>query len=84
MPKIFINNKVVEVDDGITVPSSMKFPNRNGPGFAIMRDCLLLGIAECVWLKWKTRKPVVSCAMPVAEGMKIKPIVKWLSKQEKE
>ena len=73
MPKIFINNKVVEVDDGITVLQACEISGIEIPRFCYHERLSIAGNCRmCLVEMENSVKPVASCAMPVAEGMKIK------------
>ena len=55
MPKIFINEKPIQVDEGITVLQACEISgNRRFHVFVITKDCQLQETAECALLKWKT------------------------------
>ncbi len=73
MPKIFINNKEVDVEDGITVLQACEISGIEIPRFCYHERLSIAGNCRmCLVEMENSAKPVASCAMPVAEGMKIK------------
>ena len=70
MPKIFINdNKVLEVDDGITVIQACELAGVEIPRFCYHERLSIAGNCRmCLVEMENSAKPVASCAMPVAEG----------------
>ncbi len=73
MPKIFINGKTIEVDEGITVLQACEQAGIEIPRFCYHERLSIAGNCRmCLVEMENSIKPVASCAMPVAEGMKIK------------
>ncbi len=84
MPKLFINEKQIEVDDGLTVLQACELAGVEIPRFCYHERLSIAGNCRmCLVEMENSVKPVASCAMPVAEGMKIRTIQKKLIKQEK-
>ena len=73
MPKIFINEKPFQVDEGITVIQACEIAGIEIPRFCYHERLSIAGNCRmCLVEMENSAKPVASCAMPVAEGMKIK------------
>ena len=85
MPKIIINNKEIEFENGMTVLQACELAGAEIPRFCYHERLSIAGNCRmCLVEMEKSSKPIASCAMPAAEGMNIKTNTKWLKKQEKE
>ena len=72
MVKLSINNKTVEVDNGITILQACEDVGIEIPRFCYHEKLSIAGNCRmCLVEMENSAKPVASCAMPVAEGMKI-------------
>ena len=73
MTKLFINDKQIEVDEGITVIQACEIAGIEIPRFCYHERLSIAGNCRmCLVEMENSNKPVASCAMPVTEGMKIK------------
>ena len=73
MPKITINNKVIDFQDGMTVMQACELANLEIPRFCYHDKLSIAGNCRmCLVEMEKSPKPIASCAMPAAEGMNIK------------
>ena len=73
MPKIIINNKEVEFENGMTVLQACELAGAEIPRFCYHERLSIAGNCRmCLVEMEKSNKPIASCAMPAAEGMKIK------------
>ena len=73
MPKLTIDNISVEVPDGTTVLEAAGKVGVEIPTLCYMKDVQTIGACRvCVVEVEGARNLVASCAMPVAEGMKVK------------
>ena len=73
MVEIFINGKPFEVEDGITVIQACEQAGEEIPRFCYHEKLSIAGNCRmCLVEMENSAKPVASCAMPVAKGMKIK------------
>ena len=73
MTKLFINDKQIEVDEGITVLQACEIAGIEIPRFCYHERLSIAGNCRmCLVEMENSNKPIASCAMPVAEGMKIK------------
>ncbi len=73
MPKIFINDKPLEVETGLTVIQACEIAGIEIPRFCYHERLSIAGNCRmCLVEMENSVKPVASCAMPVAEGMRIK------------
>ncbi len=73
MTKLFINDKQIEVDEGITVLQACEIAGIEIPRFCYHERLSIAGNCRmCLVEMENSNKPVASCAMPVTEGMKIK------------
>ena len=72
MPKMQINNKDIEVEDGLTVIQACEQAGIEVPRFCYHEKLAIAGNCR-MWLVEMEKAPklVASCAMPVAEGMAI-------------
>jgi len=70
MAKITIDNKEVEVEDGITIIQACKTIGTEIPHFCYHEKLAIAGNCRmCLVEVEKVPKPVASCAMPVMDGM---------------
>ena len=73
MPKITINNKVIDFQDGMTVMQACELADVEIPLFCYHDKLSIAGNCRmCLVEMEKSPKPIASCAMPAAEGMNIK------------
>ena len=73
MVKLTINNKTLDVDNGITVLQACEMAGVEIPRFCYHERLSIAGNCRmCLVEMENSSKPVASCAMPVAEGMNIK------------
>jgi len=73
MPKLTINNKEIEVPEGITLIQACEMADVEIPRFCYHERLSIAGNCRMclVEVVGGPPKPVASCAMPAAEGMKI-------------
>ena len=72
MPKIIINNKEIEFENGMTVLQACELAGAEIPRFCYHERLSIAGNCRmCLVELDKSSKPIASCAMPAAEGMKI-------------
>ena len=84
MPKIFINEKSINVDEGITVLQACEIAGIEIPRFCYHERLSIAGNCRmCLVEMENSAKPVASCAMPVTEGMKIKTNSEMVEKARK-
>ena len=77
MTKLFINDKQIEVDEGITVLQACEIAGIEIPRFCYHERLSIAGNCRmCLVEMENSNKPVASCAMPVTEA--------WLSKRGKD
>ncbi len=73
MPKITINNKVIDFQDGMTVMQACELADVEIPRFCYHDKLSIAGNCRmCLVEMEKSPKPIASCARPAAEGMNIK------------
>ena len=73
MPKIIVNNKEVEFEEGMTVLQACELAGAEIPRFCYHEKLSIAGNCRmCLVEMEKSPKPIASCAMPAAEGMVIK------------
>ena len=73
MVQIFINGKSLKVEEGITVIQACEDAGIEIPRFCYHEKLSIAGNCRmCLVEMENSQKPVASCAMPVAEGMKIR------------
>ncbi len=73
MPKIIINNKEIEFENGMTVLQACELAGAEIPRFCYHERLSIAGNCRmCLVEMEKSSKPIASCAMPAAEGMNIK------------
>ncbi len=84
MVEIFINNKLLKVESGITVLQACELAGIEIPRFCYHEKLSIAGNCRmCLVEMENSVKPVASCAMPVANGMKIKTNSKMVEKARK-
>ena len=73
MPKIIVNNKEVEFEEGMTVLQACELAGAEIPRFCYHERLSIAGNCRmCLVEMEKSHKPIASCAMPATDGMKIK------------
>jgi NADH-quinone oxidoreductase subunit G len=73
MPKLIINDKEIEVENGLTVLQACEQAGYEIPYFCYHPRLSIAGNCRmCLVEMEKSPKPVASCAMPVAEGMVVR------------
>ncbi len=73
MPKIIVNNKEVEIEEGMTVLQACELAGAEIPRFCYHERLSIVGNCRmCLVEMEKSPKPIASCAMPATDGMKIK------------
>ena len=73
MPKIIVNNKEIEFEEGMTVLQACELAGAEIPRFCYHERLSIAGNCRmCLVEIEKSPKPIASCAMPAADGMKIK------------
>ena len=73
MPKIKVNNKEVEFEEGMTVLQVCELAGVEIPRFCYHERLSIAGNCRmCLVEMEKSPKPIASCAMPASDGMKIK------------
>tara|TARA_Y100000590_G_scaffold396728_1_gene477677 strand:+ start:2303 stop:4342 length:2040 start_codon:yes stop_codon:yes gene_type:complete len=84
MPKIIINNKEIDFEEGMTVLQACELAGAEIPRFCYHERLSIAGNCRmCLVEMEKSSKPIASCAMPAAEGMKIKTNTKFVDKARK-
>ena len=84
MPKIIINNKEIEFENGMTVLQACELAGAEIPRFCYHEKLSIAGNCRmCLVEIEKSPKPVASCAMPVSEGMNIKTNTEKVEKARK-
>ena len=84
MPKITINNKVIDFQDGMTVMQACELADVEIPRFCYHDKLSIAGNCRmCLVEMEKSPKPIASCAMPAAEGMNIKTNTELVKKARK-
>ena len=84
MPKIFINNNEIEFKEGMTVLQACELAGVEIPRFCYHERLSIAGNCRmCLVEMEKSAKPIASCAMPAADGMKIKTNTKMVEKARK-
>ncbi len=73
MPKIIINDKEIEFEQGMTVLQACELAGSEIPRFCYHERLSIAGNCRmCLVEMEKSPKPIASCAMPAADGMKIR------------
>ena len=84
MPKILINGKEIEFEKGMTVLQACELADVEIPRFCYHEKLSIAGNCRmCLVEMEKSPKPIASCAMPAAEGMKIKTNTPFVEKARK-
>ncbi len=84
MPKIIINNKEIEFEEGMTVLQACELAGAEIPRFCYHERLSIAGNCRmCLVEIEKSAKPIASCAMPATEGMKIKTNTAFVDKARK-
>ena len=84
MPKLKINNNDIEFKEGMTVMQACEIAGIEIPRFCYHDKLSIAGNCRmCLVEMENSQKPVASCAMPVAEGMKIKTDTEMVVKARK-
>ena len=84
MPKITINGKEIEFEKGMTVLQACELADVEIPRFCYHEKLSIAGNCRmCLVELEKAPKPIASCAMPAAEGMKIKTNTAFVEKARK-
>ena len=84
MPKIIINGKEIEFENGMTVLQACELANVEIPRFCYHEKLSIAGNCRmCLVEMEKSAKPIASCAMPAAEGMNIKTNTEMVEKARK-
>tara|TARA_A100001011_G_scaffold395610_1_gene491119 strand:+ start:520 stop:2562 length:2043 start_codon:yes stop_codon:yes gene_type:complete len=84
MPKITINGKEIEFENGMTVLQACELAEVEIPRFCYHEKLSIAGNCRmCLVELEKSPKPIASCAMPAAEGMNIKTNTKMVEKARK-
>ena len=84
MPKIIINNKEIEFENGMTVLQACELAGAEIPRFCYHERLSIAGNCRmCLVEMEKSQKPIASCAMPAAEGMNIKTNTTMVEKARK-
>ena len=84
MPKIFINNKQIEFQEGMTVLQACELAGAEIPRFCYHERLSIAGNCRmCLVEMEKSSKPIASCAMPATDGMKIKTNTQMVEKARK-
>ena len=75
VPKIIVNNKEVEIEEGMTVLQACELAGAEIPRFCYHERLSIVGNCRmCLVEMEKSPKPIASCAMPATDGMKLKRI----------
>jgi NADH-quinone oxidoreductase subunit G len=73
MPKLTIDNKEIEVEEGLTVMQACEQAGIEIPHFCFHERLQIAGNCRmCLVEMERSPKPIASCAMPAAEGMVIR------------
>jgi len=84
VPKIYINNKEIEFEEGMTVLQACELAGEEIPRFCYHERLSIAGNCRmCLVEMEKSPKPIASCAMPASEGMKIKTNTTYVDKARK-
>ena len=84
MPKIIVNNKEVEFEEGMTVLQACELAGAEIPRFCYHERLSIAGNCRmCLVEMEKSPKPIASCAMPATDGMKIKTNTTFVDKARK-
>ena len=81
MPKIIINNKEIEFEEGMTVLQACELAGAEIPRFCYHERLSIAGNCRmCLVEMEKSSKPIASCAMQATDGMNIKTNTKFVEK----
>ena len=70
MPKIIVNNKEVEFEEGMTVLQACELAGAEIPRFCYHERLSIAGNCRmCLVENKKSPKPIASCAEPAVDGM---------------
>ncbi len=84
MPKLKVNNKEIEFENGMTVLQACEIAGAEIPRFCYHERLSIAGNCRmCLVEMEKSAKPIASCAMPAAEGMSIKTNTEMVEKARK-
>ena len=84
MPKITINNKEIDFEEGLTVLQACELAGVEIPRFCYHERLSIAGNCRmCLVELEKSAKPIASCAMPATDGMKIKTNTSFVEKARK-
>ena len=84
MPKIIVNNKEVEFEEGMTVLQACELAGAEIPRFCYHERLSIAGNCRmCLVEKEKSPKPIASCAEPAVDGMNIKTNTSFVDKARK-
>tara|TARA_B100001142_G_scaffold62580_1_gene61756 strand:- start:716 stop:2758 length:2043 start_codon:yes stop_codon:yes gene_type:complete len=84
MLKLKINNKDIEIEEGLTVLQACEKAGVEIPRFCYHEKLSIAGNCRmCLVEMEKSPKPIASCAMPAAEGMNIKTNTSFVEKARK-
>ena len=84
MPKITIDNKEIEFENGMTVMQACEQAGTEIPRFCYHEKLSIAGNCRmCLVEMEKSAKPIASCAMPAADGMVIKTNTPKIEKSRK-
>jgi len=84
VPKITINSKEIEFEDGMTVLQACELAGAEIPRFCYHERLSIAGNCRmCLVEMEKSAKPIASCAMPASDGMKIKTNTAFVDKARK-
>jgi len=84
MPKIIVNNKEVDFEEGMTVLQACELAGAEIPRFCYHERLSIAGNCRmCLVEMEKSPKPIASCAMPATDGMKIKTNTSFVEKARK-
>ena len=84
MPKIIVNNKEIEFEEGMTVLQACELAGAEIPRFCYHERLSIAGNCRmCLVENKKSPKPIASCAEPAVEGMNIKTNTPFVDKARK-
>jgi len=84
VPKVVVNNKEVEFEEGMTVLQACELAGAEIPRFCYHERLSIAGNCRmCLVELEKSPKPIASCAMPATDGMKIKTNTPFIDKARK-
>ena len=84
MLKLKVNDKEIEIENGLTVLQACELAGVEIPRFCYHEKLSIAGNCRmCLVEMEKSAKPIASCAMPAAEGMVIKTNTPKIEKSRK-